>query len=261
MILLRLNQGPFHSLFLFSLSLLSLPGLSAFWLCHGYSEDKPDTKPVYEFRQDHDPDGTGKFYMGREIAMVMGHLAAGWLERPQREKEEEPNKLINALELKPGMVVADVGAGSGYFTFRIARKLGPKGKIYAVDIQKEMLDLITQRMRKSSVNNIQTVLGNEKDPCLPPEAVDLIFMVDVYHEFSFPLEMTANMVKALKPGGRLVFVEYRLEDPEVPIKLLHKMTEKQVIKEMVNQPLKHLKTISNLPRQHIIIFEKLASEP
>jgi ubiquinone/menaquinone biosynthesis C-methylase UbiE len=212
--------------------------------------------PRYEYRRDHDPDGIGKFYMGREIAQVMGHQAAGWLERPERVKEEEPAKLIKALGLRPGMVVADVGAGSGYHTFRMAPLVGPKGKVLAVDIQKEMLDIIRWRVNKYKVRNVEPVRGTEKDPKLPAGGVDLILMVDVYHEFSYPYEMTEAMVKALKPGGRLVFVEFRLEDPKVPIKLVHKMTEKQVLKEMAPHPLRHVKTHGDLPWQHAIVFEK-----
>jgi precorrin-6B methylase 2 len=214
-------------------------------------------KPVYEFRKDHDPDGTGKFYMGREIAEVMGHEGAGWLERPERVKEEEPAKLLKALELKPGMVVADIGAGSGYYTFSVAKRVGPKGKVLAVDIQKEMLDLIRKRMKKLKVTNVEPILGKVADPQLKDNSIDLIFMVDVYHEFSHPFEMTTAMVKALKPGGRLIFVEFRLEDPKVPIKLVHKMTQKQVIREMAPHPLKHLKTVGTLPWQHVIVFEKI----
>jgi protein-L-isoaspartate O-methyltransferase len=217
----------------------------------------PGKKPSrYETRDIHDPNGIGKFYMGREIAMVMGHEAAGWLERPEREKEEQPKKLLKALDLKPGLVVADIGAGSGYHSFRMAEKVGPKGKVLAVDIQKEMLDIIRQRMEKEKVENIKPILGTETDPKLPANGVDLILLVDVYHEFAFPYEMTVAMVKALKPGGRLVFVEFRLEDPKVPIKLVHKMTEDQVVKEMKPHPLKHVKTIASLPWQHVIIFEK-----
>ena len=219
-------------------------------------KDKAKEKPKYEFRQDHDPNGIGKFYMGREIAKVMGHLGAGWLERPEREREEQPSKLMQALQLKPGDVVADIGAGSGYFTFRLAEKVGPKGKVLAVDIQREMLDIIRRRMKTLRVTQVEPILGTEKDPKLPAESVDLILLVDVYHEFSQPFEMTENMVKALKPGGRLAFVEYRLEDPRVPILLVHKMSEKQVLKEMEAHPLKHVKTIGTLPRQHILIFEK-----
>jgi precorrin-6B methylase 2 len=217
--------------------------------------DKPAANR-YEVRKEHDPDGIGKFYMGREIAQVMGHLGAGWLERPEREREEQPRKLMEALKLKPGYVVADIGAGSGYFSMPIAQKVGPKGKVLAVDIQPEMLDIIKKRMKVAKVTNIEPILGAEKDPKLPENEVDLIMMVDVYHEFNYPYEMTEAMVKALKPGGRLVFVEYRMEDPRVPIKLVHKMTEKQVIKEMKPHPLRWVETVGTLPRQHVIIFEK-----
>ncbi|HEY7425576.1 MAG TPA: class I SAM-dependent methyltransferase [Gemmataceae bacterium] len=217
----------------------------------------PGKKPSrYETRDIHDPNGIGKFYMGREIAMVMGHEGAGWLERPEREKEEQPKKLLKVLDLKPGLVVADIGAGSGYHSFRMAEKVGPKGTVLAVDIQKEMLDIIRRRMEKEKVENIKPILGTETDPKLPANEVDLILLVDVYHEFAFPYEMTKAMVKALKPGGRLAFVEFRLEDPKVPIKLVHKMTEDQVLKEMKPHPLKHVKTIASLPWQHVIVFEK-----
>ena len=225
-----------------------------------FAEDKPRKAERYEYRKDHDPDGTGKFYMGREIAQVMGHLGAGWLERPEREPEEHPRRLLQALKLKPGMVVADIGAGSGYFTFRMAPRVAPGGKILAVDIQPEMLAIIKQRMKERKVANVEPIQGTETDPKLPEAAVDLILMVDVYHEFSHPWEMTEAMVKSLKPRGRIVFVEYRLEDPQVPIKLVHKMTEKQVIREMKPHPLRWVETIGVLPRQHIIIFEK-KSEP
>src|SRR5436309_14856980 len=146
-------------------------------------------EPVrYERRADHDPDGTGKFYMGREIAQVMGHEAAGWLERPEREKEERPAKLMASLPLRPGDVAADIGAGSGFYTFRLARRVGPKGKVLAVDIQPEMLDIIRKRMKEQRVANVEPVLGTVTDPKLPPGAVDLILLVDVYHEFDHPFE-------------------------------------------------------------------------
>jgi ubiquinone/menaquinone biosynthesis C-methylase UbiE len=217
-------------------------------------------KPRYEMRRDHDPNGTGKFYMGREIALVMGHQAADWLDRPEREKEERTDKLLEALALKPGEVVADVGAGSGYYTFPMAKQVGPKGKVYAVDIQKEMLDLIRTRMKARKLDNVEPVLGTETDPKLPAGKIDTILLVDVYHEFAYPYEMTEAMVKALKPGGRIVFVEYRLEDPKVPIKLVHKMTQKQVKKEMAPFPLEHVKTIDTLPWQHVIVFRKKAAK-
>jgi len=217
---------------------------------------KEPAPPRYETRVDHDPDGIGKFYMGREIAYVMGFQAAGWLDRPEREKEEQTSKMIEALKLKPGDVAADVGAGSGTIAFRLCDKVGPQGKVLAVDIQKEMLELLRERAKARQVANFEVIAGTETDPKLPAESVDLILMVDVYHEFAFPYEMTEAMVKALKPGGRLVFVEFRLEDPKVPIKLVHKMTEKQVKKEMEPHPLKWVETSKVLPWQHIIFFEK-----
>ena len=213
-------------------------------------------KPRYETRRDHDPDGIGKFYMGREIAQVMGYQAAGWLERPEREKEEHCSKLLEALKFKQGDVVADVGAGSGYYSFRIAERVGEKGKVLAEDVQPEMIDLLNKRKAEKKAKNVETVLGTLTDPKLPAAGVDLILLVDVYHEFSHPYEMSVEMVKALKTGGRLVFVEYRLEDVKVPIKLVHKMTERQVKKEMAEFPLRYVKTIDVLPWQHVIIFEK-----
>jgi ubiquinone/menaquinone biosynthesis C-methylase UbiE len=215
-----------------------------------------EAKSRYEYRKEHDPDGIGKFYMGREIAHVMGHQAAGWLERPEREQEEAPAKLHQALRVKPGMAVADIGAGSGYHTFHLSERVGPTGKVHAVDIQPEMLTILRQRIKARKVENIEVVRGTETDPNLPPNALDLILMVDVYHEFSYPFEMTEALVKALKPGGRLVFVEFRLEDPKVPIKLVHKMSERQVRKEMTPHPVRWVETISTLPWQHIIVFEK-----
>lgn len=238
-------------------------GLAAAGHCLAQTKPETDGKPQrYEYRKEHDPNGIGKFYMGREIARVMGHQGAGWLDRPQREKEEQPAKLMQALQIKPGDKVADIGAGTGYFTFRLSKQVGPKGQVFAVDIQPEMLDILRQRIRAENQQNIVLIQGAEDDPRLPAASLDLILMVDVYHEFAFPYEMTEAMVRALKPGGRLVFVEYRLEDPKVPIKLVHKMSEKQVLKEMKPHPLRWLKTHDVLPRQHIIEFQKVtAPEP
>lgn len=213
--------------------------------------------PRYTYRAEHDPNGIGKFYMGREIAQVMGHTAADWLDRPEREAEEAPTKLLDALQIKPGSVAADIGAGTGYFSFRLAQLVGPRGSVFATDIQPEMLAIIRQRMQQRQVKNIKPVLGTVTDPGLPPHSTDLILLVDVYHEFDHPYEMTTGMVRALKPGGRLVFVEYRLEDPNVPIKLVHKMSEVQVRKEMAPHLLRWVQTLNVLPRQHIIIFQKL----
>jgi ubiquinone/menaquinone biosynthesis C-methylase UbiE len=220
-------------------------------------QNQPQGKPPYERRAMHDPNGTGIFYMDREIALVMGHEGADWLERPEREVEEAPDVLVRALKLKPGMVVADIGAGSGYFSFRMAPRVGTKGKILAVDIQPEMLAIINERSRIKRIKNVETVLGKTDDTCLRPESVDLILLVDVYHEFDKPYEMTTSMVKSLKRGGRLVLVEYRKEDRRVPIKEVHKMSQAQLRKEMGLFPVKWVETNPALPWQHIVIFEKL----
>lgn len=216
--------------------------------------------PKYETKADHDQNGIGKFYMNREIAHVMGFQGATWLERPERIREEEPAKLLKALAVKPGMVIADIGAGSGYHSFRLAPLVGAKGKIIASDIQPEMLDIIKKKAEKKKVKNIETVQGTNKDPKLPAGGVDLIILVDVYHEFEFPFEMTEKMVEALKPGGRIAFVEFKSEDDKVAILRVHKMSERQVLKEMAAFPeLEHQKTHS-LHWQHVVIFEKKAEK-
>jgi len=201
-------------------------------------------------------DGIGKYYMGRELAHYMSHRGAPWLERGDREKEERPDLLMKALELKPGMKVADIGCGSGYYSRRLAKAIGAKGIVYGVDIQKEMLAILHRNMGANNLTNYQAVLGTTTNPKLPAGAIDLALFVDVYHEFDQPYEMMQNICKSLAPGGKIVLVEYRMEDPRVPIKLLHKMTEAQVKKEMKVQPLKYVKTVSELPWQHVIIFEK-----
>ena len=210
----------------------------------------------YETRVQHDPDGIGKFYMGREIAHVMGHQAADWLERPEREQEERSDLLVPALKLKAGDAVADIGCGSGYYTRRLAKAVGTNGTVFAVDIQPEMLELLTNKLAAENVFNVKPVLGTIKDPKLPPASVDLVLMVDVYHEFDHPFEMVEAMCRSLKPGGRMVFVEFRAEDPNVPIKAVHKMFEAQVRKEMSVHPLDWIETIGTLPQQHMIMFRK-----
>ena len=213
--------------------------------------------PLYETRTEHDSNGIGKFFMGREIAHVMGHQAADWLERPQREDEERTDLLIEALKLREGEVVADIGCGSGFISRKIARKIGKTGVIHGVEIQQEMLDLLMKRMAHFKIDTVRPVLGTTTDPKLPPGSCDTMIMVDVYHEFDFPFEMIRNMLTGLNKGGRIVFVEYRKEDPAVPIKEVHKMSEAQVKKEMTAHPqLDYAETIGTLPRQHIIIFRK-----
>ena len=210
----------------------------------------------YEFRQLHDPNGIGKFYMGREIARVMGHQAAEWLERPERDAEEHTEKLVDQLKLKHGDVVADIGCGTGYFSRRLAKKVAPGGRVLGVDIQPEMLQILTNQMAKAGVTNVVPILGTITDPKLPTNSVDLALMVDVYHEFDHPFEMMQAIVRGLKPGGRVVFVEFRAEDPKVPILAVHKMSEAQVKREMAPFPLEWVETLDPLPRQHIIVFRR-----
>ena len=200
--------------------------------------------------------GIGKFYMGREIAFVMGHQAAEWLNRPGRIQEEMPDEVVANMGLEPDHVVADIGAGSGYFSFRIA-KLVPQGKVFAVDIQPEMLALIENQKREDNVTNIEGVLGAVDNPNLAPNSIDAAIMVDAYHEFDHPFEMIDGIYKALRPGGRIFFLEYRGEDDSVPIRPLHKMTEEQVVKEMSVFGLEWTDTLDFLPWQHMMIFTKV----
>ena len=212
--------------------------------------------PDYTYHTEHDPDGIGKFYAGREIAQVMGHQAADWLERPERQEEERTDLLLESIPLHPGESAADIGAGTGYMSWRMAKKTGEKGRVYCVEIQQEMLDLLAKKMVEHHTTNFESVLGTVTDTKLPANSVDVVLMVDVYHEFDHPYEMMQSIVRALKPGGRIVWVEYRGEDPEVPIKRLHKMSEAQVRKEAALIPLQFVETIEKLPRQHIFIFTK-----
>lgn len=214
-----------------------------------------EPRTVYETKIVHSSDGIGKFYMGREIAKVMGHTAALWLERPSRETTEHPQQLINTLNLKSTDVVADLGAGTGYFSFRIA-PLVPEGKVLAVDIQPEMIDIIDFLKKENKVTNVESILASVNNPNLSENTVDLALMVDAYHEFEYPQEVMEKIVLSLKPKGRVVLVEYRGENPFIPIKALHKMTQKQVQKEMKSVGLQWRETKSFLPQQHLMIFEK-----
>ena len=200
-------------------------------------------------------DGIGRTYMGREIAQVMGHPGIGWLERSDREKEEAPTKAIALLDLAPDAVLADIGAGSGYYSFRIARKL-PKGKVVAVDIQPEMIDFLEKESDKLGVKNVQPHLGTIESVQLPPASIDAALMVDAYHEFDHPVEMLASLRIALKSKGRIYLLEYRAEDDNVPIKTHHKMTEAQARKEFEAAGFKFVINKPDLPWQHLLIFEK-----
>ncbi len=241
---------------------MSLPHLAcgfAFLACATLAGAQLPADPttLYETRAEHDPNGIGVFYMGREIAHVMGHLAADWLERPEREAEERTDLLVEALKFRAGEVVADIGCGSGFIARKIAPKISPGGFVYGVDIQPEMLDVLAKRMAMFRIDNVKPLLGTTTDPKVPAASCDTMIMVDVYHEFDRPFEMVRRMIAGLKTGGRLVFVEYRKEDPKVPIKEVHKMSEVQIKKEMSTHPeLEHAETIGALPRQHIVIFRK-----
>ena len=201
------------------------------------------------------PDGIGKVYEGREISFVMGHLGAGWLERPTREAEERTDLLLDNLPLEADDVVADIGAGTGYFSLALATRV-PKGRVLAVDIQQEMLDIIASRTRSAGIDNVERLLATETNPRLPPGAIDLVLLVDAYHEFSHPREVMTGIVKGLKAGGRVVLIEYRGEDPSVPILELHKMTQTQARKEMAAVGLRWVETKDVLPQQHFMVFRK-----
>lgn len=193
---------------------------------------------------------------GRRIAQVMGAAGADWLERNERESEENPTKAIELLQFQKGMAVADIGAGSGYYALRIAEIVGPTGKVYAVDIQPEMLSILKKRMGQQNVSNVQAILGSAQDPKLPANSCDLILLVDVYHEFSHPQEMLLKLREALKDTGRLVLLEYRKEDPYVPIRPEHKMSVKEAKLEVEAEGFAFDKVIEELPWQHILIFKK-----
>ncbi|MDC0552075.1 class I SAM-dependent methyltransferase [Flavobacteriaceae bacterium] len=211
-----------------------------------------DQKYIYKTG---DYNGIGKWYMDREIAYVMGYEGIGWLERSQREKEENVSKLIQNMGIKSNDTIADIGAGSGYHVFKIA-PIANKGMVYAVDIQTEMLMAIENIKETSKIKNIKTILSSEQSVYLAENSVDKILMVDVYHEFSFPIEMITSIKSALKPRGELFLVEYRAEDPNVPIKRIHKMSEKQAVKEMEAAGFKLKRNINNLPWQHCMVFIK-----
>jgi ubiquinone/menaquinone biosynthesis C-methylase UbiE len=229
--------------------------LSGFQIKFAYADTMPAN--VYQERVVHSPDGIGKFYMGREIAKVMGHTEALWLERPSREITEQPQQVIEALDLQPNDIVADIGAGTGYFSFRIAA-LVPQGKVLAVDIQPEMIDILNFFKTENKIANVEPILASINNPNLPNQTINLALMVDAYHEFEYPKEVMEGIVSGLKPGGRVVLVEYRGENPLILIKAIHKMKQKQVRKEMKAVGLEWRETKNFLPQQHMMIFEKVA---
>jgi ubiquinone/menaquinone biosynthesis C-methylase UbiE len=250
-----------------TLTVISL-GLSLGWIIH-LQPGIPPVSPVIEIaiekprerlysESQASADGIGKFFHGREIAKVMGHPAIGWLERTDREREEAPSKAIDVLDLAPDDVIADIGAGSGYYSFRISPKV-PQGKVVAVDIQPEMLEFLKQRSTELDISNVVPHLGEVDDLKLPPTSLNAALLVDSYHEFSHPAEMLKSLFQSLKPGGRFFLLEFRAEDPRVPIKALHKMTEAQARLEIENAGFKFVSNHRHLPWQHFMVFERPAT--
>lgn len=224
--------------------------------CGSESADPGIAEDVYEQRDTSTDGGTGRIYMNREIADVMkSEHGAIWLERPTRDTEELPSRLLQVLELNQANVVADIGAGTGFLTFRLAR-LVPSGRVLAIEVQQAMLDTIRTRMQRDNVRNIQLVLGSPENPALPPSSVDLALIVSSYHEFSHPREMLTNIYAGLKEGGRLVIVEYRGEDETIAAPRVHRMTEDQIRTELDASGFRWRDTFDVLPQQHIVVFEK-----
>jgi SAM-dependent methyltransferase len=217
---------------------------------------RPPRAPGYRIMPPLDGDRTGKFYMGREISDVMGWQASDWLEREERLTEERTDLLIEALGLKPGMVIADIGAGTGYLSRLMSPAVQPGGKILAIDVQPMMVRLAQRLARENGLDNIEAMRCLEHDAQLPPSVADMAVMLDVYHELSWPFEMLASVVHAVKPGGRIVFVEFKEEDPDIPIKPLHKMSASRVRREAAVHRLAWERTVDHLPWQHIIVFRR-----
>lgn len=240
-----------QTLFLFVAALFAL----SFHRCGNTAlQTLPAKDSTYTYKTPH-PDGTGKVYMGREIAHVMSADGGSWLERSTRQQEEDADAAIAALPLAANSAVADIGAGTGYYTFRMARRV-PRGRVYAVEVQDEFVASLNDRAKKENASNVTVVKGTEATPDLPDTAIDLAIMVDVYHELSYPQEMLRALRKALRPGGALLLLEYRAEDPSVPIKELHKMSVAQARKELAANGFVLAEKKDFLPVQHYLLFRK-----
>ena len=216
---------------------------------------KPETPEVKPPTPEKDPPALEE-YKGRKVAQTMHYTGAEWLIRESRERQEECSKLMSILHIKEGQVVCDMGCGNGFYTLKLAPLVGKTGKVLAVDIQKEMLDMLKKRADGLNVNNIEYILGGVADPKLPVDGVDIVFMVDVYHEFDHPVEMLEHIRKSLKPKGQIILVEFRSEDPKVPIKKEHKMSKEQILKEFPINGFKLVEQFDGLPWQHVMFFER-----
>ncbi|WP_231555145.1 class I SAM-dependent methyltransferase [Cellulophaga sp. Hel_I_12] len=247
----RLKLSTKQAFLVLMISTLMLPLQS----CKSQQKETPasESSEIYTYKRN-DPNGIGKWYQGREIAHVMGFQGMEWLNRPEREQEESVSRLLKNLDLQATDVIADIGAGSGYHVFKMA-PVTQEGAIYAVDIQEEMLAEMSYQKERNSIANVYLVKGSEQDVNLPENSIDKVLMVDVYHEFEYPLEMLLAIKKALKPEGKIFLIEYRGEDPNIPIKIIHKMTEAQAVKEFKTAGFTLLENKDNLPWQHCMVFE------
>ncbi|NND71632.1 MAG: methyltransferase domain-containing protein [Rhodothermales bacterium] len=235
--------------------------LVIFIACGCTRQEDQSGYPGYRSRATTDSTSSGRVYLGREIASVVDHNdIVEWLERPSRRDSELPDRLVNALEIRPSWHVADIGAGTGYFSFRLS-PLVPSGRVYAVDIQQEMLNVIQAKSDSLGVRNVSVVLGDEQDPRLPEAKIDLALIVGSYHEFYYPYEMMTSIVESLVPGGRVVLVEYRKEDTTIDVPDAHRLTREQMVQEMEEVGLRFRTAHDILPQQHFLVFEKPVPNP
>ena len=230
--------------------------LALLWTCGGPSAARVGS-PSGEFAEDAErrPLQIGKLIKRRQIPPVLSVAHAGWLTRPERDAEEQPERVVESLDIPNGATVVDLGAGVGYFTWRLAKHVGPEGRVIAVDIQPGMLDRLRETLEKHAVDNVKVVLSEPDNPLLPTREVDLVLLVDVYHELAFPEAMMEHVRRSLKPGGRVVIIEYRKEDPDVPISPLHKMTVEEVRSELEPMGFRLVEGMDFLPTQHILVFQ------
>ena len=220
-----------------------------------------DDAPSRATSEDEQPTPPLTHYRGREIAATMHYLGASWLTREEREREEDCTTLLKALRVSPGQAICDLGCGNGFYTLRLAELTGEQGIVYGVDIQREMLEMLAERAKDRRIANIRPILSTTVDPKLPAESIDLMLLVDVYHELSNPEEMLKAIRASLRPTGRLVLVEFRLEDPNVPIKLLHKMSKEQVLAELSPNGFRLVEQFDKLPWQHVLFFQRDDAPP